>query len=585
MVGGIPAWLGPLAAALLVSGLDDLVIDAAWLYFWVDAKLLPKAPLWPPGAKQLDLAPRLSIAIMVPLWQEDAVIARMLEHNVGSIRYADYHIFAGAYPNDDATQNAVRGVAERFANVHLALVAHDGPTSKADCLNAIYRQIGWYERRTGSRFDVILVHDAEDVIHPDELRWVNYYAARYDFIQTPVLALPTPLRQITHGIYCDEFAENHTRDMAVRPRLGGFVPSAGVGTAYRRAALEKLAETRRDRIFEPDALTEDYQNGLQLFRLGCSQAFVPVVRSRGGGFLATREYFPQTWTAALRQRTRWVTGIALQSWEKFGWGRNAGETYWLWRDRKGLIASPLGFLSNLLFVYGVATHLWQRAAPVAGRMAMATAALAAIRLGVRMGCTGRVYGLRFALGVPVRAVCANALNAAAAVRSVAGYAIARARRERLAWMKTDHAFPSGAALAGGRRRIGEILVSSGWITQAALSAAMARKPADVRTGEHLVRLRLIDDASLYRALSLQQGVPVAEVGEIPAPVARALPLGAIREWRVLPFRVTDGSFYVATPEVPSERMEKGLGEFTRLKLRFHLVTPARFEELQRSLVC
>ena len=110
-----------------------------------------------------------------------------------------------------------------------------------------------------------MTHDAEDLIHPEELRWINYYAARFDFIQTPVLALRTPFFALTHGVYCDEFAEYHTRDMAVRPLLGGFVPSSGVGTGYRRDALDKLARSAANKIFEPEALTEDYENGLRLF--------------------------------------------------------------------------------------------------------------------------------------------------------------------------------------------------------------------------------------------------------------------------------------------------------------------------------
>ena len=141
-----------------------------------------------------------------------------------------------------------------------------------------------------------MIHDAEDLIHPEELRWINYYAARYDFVQTPVLALATPLRKLTHGVYCDEFAENHTRDMTVRAILGGFVPSCGVGTGYRRDALERLARASSNRLFEPEALTEDYENGLRLFRLGCSQAFVPISKSSSGGrdFVVTREFFPAT---------------------------------------------------------------------------------------------------------------------------------------------------------------------------------------------------------------------------------------------------------------------------------------------------
>lgn len=579
--------LAPLALALLLSGLDDLVIDATWAAAWIERRLRPAPSLWPPGLRQLDSAPRLRIAMMLPLWHEHAVIGTMLEHNLASIRYAEYHIFAGAYPNDDRTQDAVRGVADRFQNVHLALVPHDGPTSKADCLNWIYQHITLYEEQHGERFDVIMVHDAEDVIHPDELRWVNYYAGRYDFIQTPVLALPTPLWELTHGIYCDEFAENHTRDMTVRPLLGGFVPSAGVGTAYRREALAKLAEERSNRVFEPAALTEDYENGLTLFRLGFSQAFVPPVRSRDAKtFVATREYFPQKWRAALRQRTRWVMGIALQSWERFGWGRNAAETYWLWRDRKGLIASPLGFAANVLFVYGLATGMWARATPLASHAVATTAAIAVIRLAVRMSCSSRIYGIAFALGVPVRAVCANVLNAAATVSAVIRYTAARVRRKPLAWMKTDHEFPARWALLSEKRKLGEILIGSGYVTAAALQAALAAQPAGVRIGEYVVMLGLIDEDALYEALSLQQGLPLARIDsrEVPRGVARAIPEAAARRWRVLPFRVAEGSLFVAATEIPSAEMSAALRQFTSLELRFHLVTPARFEVLREALL-
>jgi adsorption protein B len=126
------ALLAPLAAAILISSLDDLVVDFAWACAWLKAELRPEARLFPPGARQLDSAPQHRIAILVPLWNEHEVIARMLEHTLGTIRYSDYHIFAGAYPNDGRTQSAVRSVAERVPNVHLVLCPHDGPTSKAD---------------------------------------------------------------------------------------------------------------------------------------------------------------------------------------------------------------------------------------------------------------------------------------------------------------------------------------------------------------------------------------------------------------------------------------------------------------------
>jgi adsorption protein B len=579
--------LAPLALAILISGLDDLVIDAAWAFSWLRGKWKPEARMFPPGPRQLESAPQRTIAILVPLWHEHEVIARMLEHNLASIRYSDYHIFAGAYPNDELTQDAVRSVSDRFINVHLALCPHDGPTSKADCLNWIYQRIILHEEQTGTRFDIIVTHDAEDMIHPEELRWINYYAARFDFIQTPVLALHTPFFALIHGIYCDEFAEYHTRDMAVRPLLKGFVPSSGVGTGYRRDALDKLARSADNKIFEPEALTEDYENGLRLFRLGCSQTFVPLVHPVGTkDWVATREFFPQSWTSAMRQRTRWVMGIALQTWERHGWKGKPGEVYWLWRDRKGLLANPLSLLANLIFVYGLATRIWQRTTPLSIELCWATFTIQCVRMAVRMACVARVYGVLFALGVPVRAVYANALNATATFNAVGRYAIARWQNRPLKWLKTEHTYPNRAALLAHKRKLGEILVTAGALTARTLKDALESQQPGVLLGEHLVATGQLTADSLYEALSFQQGLPIGDVDpeSVPRHVSHALPEHVIRKWGVLPFRVAEGSLFLASANLPSTAMNATLRSFTALELKFHLVTPAKFENLAASLL-
>jgi adsorption protein B len=599
MLSSLPSWLlpidravlailAPLAAAILLSGLDDLVVDAAWLWAWLKSKLRPAARLFPPGPRQLEAAPRSRIAILAPLWREADVIAKMLEHNLAAIRYPDYHIFAGCYPNDPATQEAVREVARRFPNVHLCLCPDDGPTSKADCLNWIYQHLLLEEERSSRAFDVIVTHDAEDLIHPDELLWINYYAARYDFIQTPVLPLPTPFTALTHGVYCDEFAEYHTRDMTVRPLLGGFVPSAGVGTGYRREALEKLAQASSNRIFEPESLTEDYENGLRLFRLGCTQAFVPILADGSGRrrFVATREFFPRTWRDALRQRTRWVIGVALQGWERFGWPGKAGEVYWLWRDRKGLAGIPLSLLANLVFLYGAATFLWMRIPSRVMHLMAATLSVQLLRTAIRMACCARIYGAVFALGVPLRAIYANALNSAAAARALAVYASARIQGKPLRWLKTAHAYPNRAALLEHRRKLGEILVGSGYLAPEALRAGLAACPDGVRIGEHLLSAGALDEDALYEALSLQQGLPLALIDprQVPERVARALPGHVVETWRVLPFRIAEGCLHVAGPEAPCVKMAAALESLTPLEIRFHLVPPSVFKKLTGALL-
>ncbi len=580
--------LVPLAVIFIVSGLDDLAIDLAWLVAWWRRR----------GCRPLRRAEgeaERRVAILVPLWKEDAVIARMLEHNLAAVRYASYHFFVGAYPNDDRTAEAVQSVASRFANVHLALCPHDGPTSKADCLNWIYQHVCLFEELTNQTFDLIVTHDAEDLIHPEELHWMNAYAQHYDFIQIPVLALATPLTALTHGVYCDEFAENHSRDMVVRSEFGCFVPGSGVGTGYRRAALEELALSASNRVFEPAALTEDYDLGLRLHRLGCSQVFVPLTRahhSRGtagrstADFIATREFFPQSWHAALRQRTRWVTGIALQSWERFGWRGSPGEVYWLWRDRKGLIGNPLSVIANAIFFYGLATALWTRATPLGARLSFAALGFQLARLGIRMGCVARIYGVVFSLGVPIRVFHANFLNSAATFGALFQYFAARLQQRPLRWLKTEHAYPSRAVLLAHKRRLGEILVGSGQVTAAALRQALETRPNGVRLGAQLVRLGYLREDQLYEALSLQQGLPLAYLvpEDVERKSVRVLPSAVARNWRVLPFRVAEGSLFVAGPDLPSPEMNAALRAFTALQIRFHLVTPSQYNFLTQALL-
>ena len=577
--------LVPLATAIVISGLDDLFVDAAWGWMWCKRRLRRAPSLFPPGPRQLASAPVQPIALFLPLWREDAIIEKMLEHSLASIRYHDYHIFAGCYPNDAATQAAVRRVAARFSNVHLVLCPHPGPTSKADCLNWIYQHLEQVEREQNLRFDVILTHDAEDIIHPEELRWVNYYSARYDFVQTPVLPLQTPIRDWIHGIYCDEFAEYHTRDMPVRSELGSFVPSCGVGTGYRREALDKLAAEYPGQgaaaIFTPGALTEDYENGLRLSRLGCSQAFIPITFAADGDIVATREYFPRSFRAAARQRTRWSTGIALQSWERFGWKGAPQLVYWLWRDRKGLLANPVSCLANLIFFYGLFSEIWMRATPLATQLALITFALLLLRTTIRMACVTRVYGLLFALGVPVRAVLANILNTAASIRAIAGYLRARIRGSQLAWLKTDHSYPDRAVLLPHKRLLGEILVNLGRLRQQELEHAIRDRPRGIRFGEYLVASGRIGSGDLYEALSLQQGLPLAKLDDVPASVVQALPRHLLRRWRLIPFGFRSGVIQLASPELPSSEMVGEISQFTRLEPQLHLIPPEDYQRLNR----
>jgi adsorption protein B len=585
----------PLGVWILLSGLDDLFLDVVWIADWLRSRFRTGAS--PAVAAPSEGDPERRIAIFVPLWQEHAVIENMLEHNLAAIRYGNYAFFVGAYPNDDATIAAVSAAADRFPSVHLALCPHDGPTSKADCLNWIYQRMLLYEEQTGDRFEIVVLHDAEDLVHPDELRWMNRHCGDYGMVQIPVLPLPTPFRDLTHGVYCDEFAEYQTKDVPVRQVLGGFIPSNGVGTGYARWALEKLAGAEDNRIFEPASLTEDYENGYRLHRLGCPQLFIPI-RFLSGQPVATREYFPARFSAALRQRTRWVTGLTLQSWERHGWRAQWRQLYWFWRDRKGLVGNPVTALANAILIYGAATWVWSLAAgrpwglgrftagPAAHRVVFACLLLQLVRTGVRAACVSRIYGARFAFGVPVRMFWANWVNFLATVSAVRRYVASKLRGEPLVWVKTEHMYPTRAALAEHKRPFEEVLVGAGYVTAEQLAAARRSKPASARIGEHLLALGHLSYDQLYEALSLQQNVRFEKIDplDVPLRVARALPGAIARTYKLLPVRIEAGRLYLAGPELPSDNTMRALRNYTRLNVQFQFTTPENFDELVTQLL-
>ena len=579
----VGACLAPLAIAILVSGLDDMVVDLVWAAHWIRAKLGKTSDAAPPRPES-----EKRIAIFVPLWREHHVIGPMLEHNIAAIDYRNYDFFVGAYPNDEPTLDAVRDAETRYANVHLAVCPHDGPTSKADCLNWIYQRMLLHEEHHGIRFEVVATHDAEDLIHAESLHVLNRYAGSYDMVQVPVLPLPTPALELVHGVYCDEFAEFQIKDMQVRRMMGSFTPSSGVGTGFTRAALEKLAESSSNRIFEPVCLTEDYENGMRLHALGCPQIFIPL-GCEAARAIATREYFPRRLRAAIRQRTRWVTGIALQTWERHGWKGPPGQIYWLWRDRKGLIGNPLSIFANLIFVYGLVTMPAGSPARfehcVDPRIAAATLALLVYRMAVRTACVGRLYGPMFALGLPIRSVCANLINSLSSFLAISRFAKAKIRREPLVWLKTEHGYPSRGALLAHKRGLEEILSGSGYVDEDDLKRALETKPEEAPLGEYLVYQGLLGADELLEALSLQHGLPIGRVDpdEVAPNAMHALPRNVVRNWRVLPFRITAGNLHVATPDAPTEELTRELRGFTGLEMRFQLITPENFETLLKLL--
>lgn len=77
--------------------------------------------------------------------------------------------------------------------------------------------------------------------------------------------------------------------------------------------------------------------------------------------LGIREFFPNTFKTAYRQKARWTLGIGLQGWSQVGWAGPLSTKYLLFRDRKGLVTSFVAILAYLLLlnflVFLLADHM------------------------------------------------------------------------------------------------------------------------------------------------------------------------------------------------------------------------------------
>ncbi|QLC25770.1 glycosyl transferase family protein [Parasphingopyxis algicola] len=327
-----------------------------------------------------------------------------------------------------------------------------GPTTKADCLNALWKALEKEEADSGTRFKSVILHDAEDVVHPEEIALFDRLIERHDLVQIPVVPLPHPRSRWVAGHYCDEFAEAHGKDLVIRDSLDAGVPSAGVGCAIARPALGALAAERGGLPFDADSLTEDYELGLSLAERGRNGTFVRCRDAAAQELIAVQAHFPATLGEAVRQKTRWVAGIALYGWERLGWHGGIADFWMRVRDRSTILAALVLLAAYLATLIGVALltaalttgYSLPGMTPVLAFLLSVNFGLLAWRLAVRALFTGLVYGWREALLAIPRAIVSNIIAMIAARRAMTHYVFARRDRPP-AWDKTRHIFPDTAA--------------------------------------------------------------------------------------------------------------------------------------------
>jgi len=438
----------------VVGMADEMAMDLAWLWLLVRRRVRSARLTQDVSDRSLTGI----AAVFIPAWRESGVIGTTIGHALKAWPHAGLRLYVGCYRNDPATIAAAMAGASGDPRVRLVIHDRDGPTTKADCLNRLYGALAEDELRSGTRARFVVLHDAEDMVHPAALVVMDAALDGAGFVQLPVRPELQPRSPWVSGHYADEFTEAHAKAMVVRDAMGAALPAAGVGCAIGRAVLGELADARKAELeqaegrmtgrragpFSPDCLTEDYELGWRIARSGRRGRFLRL-RDADGQLIATRSYFPATVGEAVRQKTRWVHGIAFQGWDRLGWWGKAADLWMALRDRRGPLVALVLFVAYVLVVVGAGLSLAEAAHLVPAAkyppevrllMQLCLAGLA-WRVLFRFTFTCREYGCVEGLRAVLRIPVANLIAIIAGRRALFAY-VRSLNGATVRWDKTEH---------------------------------------------------------------------------------------------------------------------------------------------------
>lgn len=586
----------------LINGLDDLFFDVGFLHFLARTRKKRHLTL-----QDLKLVPEQWVAIFVPAWQEGGVVNKMAEYASRTCVYERYDIFIGVYPNDPETIQCVDKLCAVNPRIHKVVVPHPGPTSKADCLNWIYKAMRLNEIAGVREYKVVALHDAEDVLHPLVLKVYNYFIpAEYDMGQVPVFALELPvLTHWTGNSYVDDFAELHTKDLFVRESIGGIVPSAGVGTCFSRPAIDRLAAENQDDPFFLGNLTEDYEVGIRVKRAGMRAGVLSVPvdrvvrrRNRDGTLgpaktitevIAVRETFPSKLRAAIRQRSRWILGISFQTWEQSGWAGTLPMRYTLLRDRRAPLTHLINMIGYLILAFVLAQWLFRKTSwaethymrplfsshSLLWKITIIDTWLLVYRAVQKMISVQSIYNFKQAMFSVPRVVVGNFINFVAAARAAKIYLWNKLFGTPIVWLKTAHTFPAESQLAEYTKTIEDLLVEEGLVTHEQIVRALQVE----RAGSAplcLLRMGLLEEKQFTAIWARHSGLGIRLVDpdQVSPAILKKFSEALSLKHEAMPAAEVEGRLMMVFREPPANGQTADLSRELRLPIQPFLAPPS-----------
>jgi len=229
------------------------------------------------------------VTVLIPAHNEEKVIGYTLD----AMKLLEYprdrlDILVVNDGSSDATAEIVRRSAEHDARIRLFTVpAGEGGKGKSRALNLGLRQ---------TDADYVAVYDADNTPVPSALRYLMAQLLRDPTLGAVLGKFRTvnKKRNLLTRFINIETLSFQSMLQAGRWRLFKVATLPGTNLVIRRSILETL------KGWDEDAITEDSELSIRIYMEGFRIKFIP--------YSVTYEQEPESWSAWIKQRTRWVRG-------------------------------------------------------------------------------------------------------------------------------------------------------------------------------------------------------------------------------------------------------------------------------------
>lgn len=257
--------------------------------------------------------------------------------------------------------------------------------------------------------------------------------------------------------------------------------------------------------------------------------------------------------------------------------RSFGANYFLYRDRKALVANLAVVLGYVVVLYWAGIFLynrWNADAEIPHlvevnepwfKLAAIVLAMFTWRIANRVASTTRIYNpLEGLMAIP-RLFVANFINFCATVMAIKRFIVSKISGEVPAWGKTEHAWPSEEQMRKYHRKLGDLLMERRLVTASQLEDALKiQREKGGKLGEILVDMGVLWEEDVVHTIAAQDNRKSVEIDPYARPELRDLVSREIAESkRVYPVDMQGNTLVLAKEadvDGPSEReMEAQLG--------------------------